>query len=87
MRRAAKTDSNQQAIVDRLREIGARVYYIKEPVDLLIAYRKRFIAMEVKTPEGRLTAQQVKFIAECDGPVLVARDPEEAVNLVLKECA
>lgn len=87
MRRAARSDDNQAEIIRALREIGCRVYCIKEPVDLLLCYRKRFLAMEVKTPEGRLTAQQAKFIAECDGPVLVARDPEEAVNLVIEECA
>lgn len=86
MRRAAKTDANQQAVIERLREIGAKVRYIKEPVDLLVGYRNRTIPLEVKTEEGRLTKQQVEFIAEWPAPVIVARDPEEAVNLIIKEC-
>lgn len=36
MRRAAKTDSSQQEIVDSLRKAGYRVEIIKWPVDLLV---------------------------------------------------
>jgi hypothetical protein len=73
--------------MDRLREIGCRVNYIKEPVDLLVGYRDRTVLLEVKTEDGRLTKQQVQFIAEWNGgPVHVVRDPEEAVNIVIEEC-
>lgn len=87
MRRAARTDSNQQAIMDRLRSIGCRVYHIKEPVDLLVGYRQRTVCLEVKADGGRLTKQQIQFIAEWNGgPVHIVRDPEEAVNIVIEEC-
>jgi len=86
MRRAAKTDANQQAIMDRLREIGCKVKYIKEPVDLLVGYRNKNVLLEVKVESGRLTKQQIDFIAEWPGPVHIVRDPEEAVNIVIEEC-
>jgi hypothetical protein len=78
--------------MDRLREIGCRVRYIKEPVDLLVSYqnpltsRKFNLLLEVKTDDGRLTKQQIEFIAEWLGPVHIVRGPEEAVNIVIEEC-
>lgn len=87
MRRAAKTDANQQAIVERLRAIGARVFYVKEPVDLLVGYRNATVLLECKAPGGRITKAQAEFIAQWNGGALhVVRDPDEAVNLVLQEC-
>ena len=87
MRRAARTDANQAEIIKSLRQIGARVYYIKEPVDLLVGFRGHTVVLEVKMDGGRLTKQQVEFIAEWNGgPVHVVRDAQEAVNLVVEEC-
>lgn len=92
MRRAARTDANQQAIMDRLREIGCKVDYIKEPTDLLVGYRnvstgRRFnVLLECKVDGGRLTKKQVKFIESWPGPLHIVRDPEEAVEIVLEEC-
>lgn len=87
MRRAARVDVNQQAIVERLRAIGARVYFIKEPVDLMVGYRNATVLLECKAPGGRITKAQAEFIAQWNGGALhVVRDAEEAVNLVLQEC-
>lgn len=86
--RARRVDKNQPAVVERLREIGCRVYLIEEPVDLLVGYRGRTVLVEIKMPEGRLTKQQVDFCATWPGGAhLIVRDPEEAVNLIIKECA
>lgn len=85
--RARRVDSNQAAVVERLRQIGCKVYLIEEPVDLLIGYRNKTVLMEVKTEEGRLTKQQVEFVATWPGGSHhIVRDPEEAVNLVIQEC-
>lgn len=86
MRRAAKTDANQQAIIDRLRDIGAKVKYIKEPVDLLVGYRNKNVLIECKVDGGRLTKAQVEFIAEWPGPVHIVRDPDEAAEIIVEEC-
>ena len=50
---AKKTDTNQQEIVDALRERGAVVFVIHQPFDLLVASMGRLHIMEVKNPEGR----------------------------------
>ena len=92
MRRAARTDSNQQAVIDRLREANFKVKYIKEPVDLLVAGinprtgRRTNVLMEVKVDGGRLTKQQVEFIAEWPGPLHIVKTGDEAVEIMVEEC-
>ncbi len=85
MRHAARTDAGQKAIVDALHKIGARTYYVKLPLDLLVCYRKRTLLLECKEPDGRLTKAQVEFIASWPGEVHVVRSPSEAINACLKE--
>lgn len=85
--RARRVDKNQPAVVERLREIGCKVYLIEEPVDLLVGYRGKTVLLEVKTPDGLLTKQQAEFVQTWPGGAHhIVRDPEEAVNLVIQEC-
>lgn len=85
MRRAAKVDATQAAIVEALRRIGAAVQYIKEPVDLIVGYRRRNVLMEVKNRDGKdqLTRAQVEFIASWPGEVHVVYTPEEAIAVMV----
>ena len=85
MRRAARVDENQQAIVDALKRVGVSVEIIGKPVDLLICCRGETALLEVKNPDGgdRLTKDQVAFIARWPGRVIVAHSVDEALRLVL----
>lgn len=83
MRRAAKIDLTQNAIVDALRKVGVSVEVIGKPVDLLICHKGETALMECKSAEGRLTKDQVEFIARWPGKVHVAYDEHEAVAMVL----
>lgn len=89
MRRAAKVDSNQRAIKKALEAIGCSVYYIKEPVDLLVGCRRKgirtTIALEVKNPEAspRLTSQQKEFFASFHGEAYIVEDVGQALKAVL----
>ena len=85
MRRAAKVDANQQAIVDALRACAIHVEVLGKPVDLLASHRGIWHVLECKNEEGKnmLTADQVKFIARSQGPVHIVRTPDEAVRAVL----
>ena len=83
MRRAARTDASQVEIVKALRKIGAAVYVIGLPLDLLVAFRKRTMLVECKVDGGTYTKQQVKFMAEWPGEVHTVRTPEEAVAAVI----
>jgi hypothetical protein len=85
VRRAARTDSNHQAIVDALRGVGVHVESIGKPVDLLCSYRDSWFVVEIKNAEGKnqLTKEQVEFIGRSQGPVHIVRTPDEAIAAVL----
>ena len=53
MRKRNKPDSNQPKIVQALRDIGAVVFLIGRPFDLLVGFRGQWFLLEVKNPEGR----------------------------------
>lgn len=78
-------DANQRQIVRALRQIGASVYEIKEPVDLLVGFRKRSIALEVKNVDGRnrLTKQQQEFFATYAGEAYIVQDVQQALKAVM----
>lgn len=84
MRKAARVDSNQAEVVDALRKCGIQVEIIGFPVDLLCCdQRGRMSLVEIKTDEGRLTKQQVEFIARWPATVHIVRGPREALMAVL----
>jgi hypothetical protein len=85
MRNAARTDANQADIVKALKDAGINVEYIKLPVDLMVwvPRRDRMELMEVKMPDGRLTKDQVEFIARWPGPVHVVHNIQEALEAVV----
>lgn len=88
MRRAARTDNNQTAVIKALEACGVSVEVIKKPLDLLVCCKGETSLMEVKNPlrdrggDG-LTADQVKFIARWPGKIHIVETPEEAVRSVL----
>lgn len=91
MRRAARTDSNQQEIVRFLRGIGATV----QPThavgdgfpDLVVGWRGATVLIEVKDgsrcPSARrLTPDEERFHAEWrGGPLFVVHDVDDAIRL------
>ena len=85
MRRAARTDDNQDVIVKALRQIGVAVEVIKKPVDLLVHYRGETALMEVKNADGfdRFTKDQVEFIARWPGKIHVVRTVTEAIAVMV----
>lgn len=81
MRRAARVDATQEQIVSALRAAGARVWVIGLPVDLLVGYAGRLMLMECKSPKGRKTPLQAKFMAEwADMPISLVDGPEAALR-------
>ena len=84
MRRAARVDKSQNEIVYALRRIGARVAFIKQPLDLLVGFRGRNILLEVKTPgQGRVTKEQQEFIDSWPGEAHIVETIEQAVAKVV----
>ena len=88
MRRAARVDANQDAVVSALRAAGASVYVIGRPVDLAVGIRGTTILMEVKNPESKYgkngaNENQLKFMATWNGgPVALVDGPESALRAI-----
>lgn len=90
MRRAARVDANQQAIVGALRAAGASVWTIGLPVDLLIGKNGVTALLEVKTLTGKrspkpasYTPLQQAFMAEWrGGPVATVTDVDGALRVL-----
>jgi hypothetical protein len=80
MRRAAKVDANQKAIVERLRDCSVTVEIVGKPLDLLVCCRGETSLMEVKTADGGFTKAQVEFIARWPGKIHVVRTEDEALE-------
>ena len=71
-----------------LEAIGARVYYIKWPCDLLVAFRQRTILLECKSRTGTLTKGQQELVERWNGgEFYIVRTPEEALTAILGEKA
>lgn len=80
-----RSDANQSLVVDALRKVGVSVEVIGRPVDLLV-YSKRngMLLMEVKNPNGgKLTKDQVEFIARWPGPIHVVETVEQALQIAV----
>lgn len=84
MRRAARVDANQEAIVSALRASGAYVWIIGLPVDLLVGYKNHTFLIEIKDgPRKRLTKLQEDFFANWTGGTLARIDgPEAALRMI-----
>ena len=84
MRRAARVDANQEAIVKALRDAGAYVWIIGLPVDLLVGYKNHTFLVEVKTTsKKRLTGLQAGFFEKWIGGSLCRVDsPEAALRMI-----
>ena len=85
-RRAAKRDSNESEIVERLRQLGAVVVRLSGAgvPDLLISWRGISRIAEVKRPKGKLTQAQIIFHREWSGePVPILTGPDDATTWLL----
>jgi hypothetical protein len=60
---AAKRDGNEAEIIRALRDVGAEVWPLSGPgrPDVLVLFRGRFYAGEIKTANGRLRPTQGAF--------------------------
>ena len=75
-RKAAKRDANEPEIVDALRSVGAKVWRMsgRGLPDVLVMFRGKLYAAEIKTAKGKLTKHQGEF------PVW--RSPAEALKAI-----
>lgn len=93
MRRAARTDENQRAIVKALQQIGCSVAPLSSVgsgiPDLLVGYRARNYLLEVKDgdkppSERKLTPDQVAWHTSWRGQSAVVHSIDDAIREVTK---
>ena len=86
MRRRNNPDVNQPEIVQALRDIGAVVFLIGRPFDLLVGFRGELFLLEVKNPDGlnklRLSQEaDILALSLVGVEVSVVRNVEEAIRV------
>lgn len=79
MRRAARRDKSEAGIVKALEAVGAFVYRLTQPVDLLVYYRERWFLLECKTtgvnrPSKTKTEGQRVFCQTFGVPIVTSID-------------
>ncbi len=86
MRRAARTDANQSAVVEALRAVGASVtltYQVGAGYpDLSVGFRGATFLLEVKTAKGTLTTGERQWLADWRGHTAVVRSVDEALQAI-----
>ena len=84
MRRAARTDANQAAIVKALRDAGCYVWILGLPVDILVGYDNRVYLCEIKDgPSKQLTRLQQDFFGNWTGGSLYRiNSVEDALRMI-----
>ena len=84
-RYANKRDENEPGIIAALEALGAMVYRLDKPVDLLVLHRGTVHLCEVKTRKGKLTRDQETFAQYW--PISVLRTVDDAIALVQRRAA
>lgn len=84
-RYAKRRDEAEPEVVSTLKQCGFSVERIDRPVDLLVGFRRRMWAVEVKSGSKgygkRLNANQQAFADGWRGPdVVILRDAQEAMD-------
>ena len=86
MRKHGRVDMNQAEIVAALRDIGASVVSLANIGggcgDLLVGLRGENFLLEVKTPQGKMTRDEMCFMTEWRGHYMVVRTVEQAIDAV-----
>jgi len=85
--RTSRVDANQAEVVEALRKVGWSVALTHEVgkgfPDLVVAKDGYTLLVEVKNGEaGKLTRQQVEFMSNWTGDVVVVRSAEDAILAV-----
>jgi hypothetical protein len=84
-----KRDANEASIVQALRLAGCRVWHLDQPFDLLVGFRGRFAALEVKSTNRVRKDQQHQTDALLEAqaaglPVYRIRTESEAIAAVIE---
>lgn len=77
-----RKDANHDEIVAALEDVGATVYPVGRPVDLLVGYRGVNYLIEVKAWRGTPEVRQIAFFAAWKGQVICVQSTEDALKAI-----
>ena len=75
-------DANEPEIIAALEKVGASVYPLDLPLDLLVGYRGKTYLVEVKSEKGRYTEGQEEFMETWRGQIDVVRSVDQALQAI-----
>ncbi len=81
---ARKVDSTHKAVVEAFRAAGWHVlatFRLPNAPDLFIAKAGRTVAVEIKGPKTRITAQQSAWHADWPGETAIVRTVQDVLEL------
>jgi hypothetical protein len=83
-RTKARRDSNESAIIEALRSVGASVQQLsaKGCPDLLVGFRGENYLLEVKTVKGKLTEDEDLWFFDWHGQAQIVRTVEDALEAI-----
>jgi hypothetical protein len=79
----AKRDANEPQIVRDLQKVGAKVWRLSQPCDLLVRFAFRLYLIEVTNPENKYRKReedQLEFLQEWGVPIVT--NSEEALRVI-----
>lgn len=83
---AKKVDKNQPTLVKKFRELGASVVVTSDVghgyPDLTCCINTHTVLVEVKSPTGKLTKDQLDFHSNWSGIIWIARTEEDVEKIV-----
>ena len=86
MRRDAKADENQPAIVEALRAVGATVQHLhmigQGCPDIAVGYQGANYLLEIKSADGKLTYSEGEWHLDWQGQVAIVRTIDDALDAV-----
>lgn len=80
MRRAAKRDLTEPAILEAWRAVGAD-YILLDPFDALVLFRGRLFMVDCKTGRGKPTTRQADLVKR-GWPLQFANTPDQALTAI-----
>jgi hypothetical protein len=84
-RYAARVDENQAEIVGALRQVGAGVWCIRVPYDLLVAFRGALFLLDCKMGKENFSASQrltLRLLEACGCTASAVHDVDEALRAI-----
>jgi hypothetical protein len=79
---ANKRDNNETSIIKALTGVGATVWQLDQPCDLLVGFRGVNTLMDVKDKGGTLTKDQVLFHEYWRGQIAIVWNPDDALRAI-----